>query len=82
MNMNPDETRAAMGTAASGWGQPVPCLYGWGKFCLVHWRFCAVRHSPHARRPPVPGQPSHTEATFWACMRIRRSRPPLAADDR
>ena len=49
----------------------VPCLFGPGKFCLVHWRFCAVRHSPHARG--VSAAEAHIEATFWACRRIRRT---------
>ena len=39
--MNREDLKAMLGTVASGWGQPVPCLFGWGKFCLVHWRFCA-----------------------------------------
>ena len=68
---------------ASGWGQPVPCLYGFGKFCLVHWRFCAVRNSPHARRAQgasrleILGVPAHLTdqdrrfLTTAACARIR-----------
>lgn len=73
--MTRDDDRARLGTVASGWERGVvPCLDGPGGFCLVHWRFCAAKWSPHARGPRDPEVV--VAATQRACARIRDREGP------